>query len=110
VGRAGAVRNDGWICAALRPGAPRCCWPDPVDVAGELHAALREALDGDQALFFRALADRCDATASDADIATAVWDLVWAGWLTNDTIAPVRSLSQRHADGPPCARSAAACA
>ncbi|HYU65764.1 MAG TPA: DEAD/DEAH box helicase, partial [Jatrophihabitantaceae bacterium] len=88
---AGALSgNDGWI--VLTPAdAAMVLLPDPVDVPGELHAALRAALDGDQALFFRALADRCDATVNDADIATAVWDLVWSGWLTNDTIAPVRS-------------------
>ena len=108
---AGALSgNDGWIVLTPADGAA-VLLPDPVDVAGELHAALRAALDGDQALFFRALADRCDETASDADIATAVWDLVWAGWLTNDTIAPVRSLlgsgtrtAHRRATRPPRAR------
>ncbi|MDP9797034.1 ATP-dependent Lhr-like helicase [Catenuloplanes nepalensis] len=28
----------------------------------------------------------------DAEMAAAVWDLVWAGYLTNDTIAPLRAL------------------
>jgi len=31
------------------------------------------------------------ALPSDTEIAAAVWDLVFAGWLTNDTLAPVRS-------------------
>ena len=29
---------------------------------------------------------------TDGDLAAAVWDLVWAGWLTNDTLAPLRAL------------------
>jgi ATP-dependent Lhr-like helicase len=41
-------------------------------------------------MFFRPLAERIDAGS--ADVAQAVWDLVWAGWLTNDTIAPLRAL------------------
>ena len=28
----------------------------------------------------------------DSAIAAAIWDLVWAGWLTNDTLGPLRSL------------------
>jgi ATP-dependent Lhr-like helicase len=42
-------------------------------------------------MFFRALADRVP-DATDDTIAAAVWELVWSGELTNDTIAPVRSL------------------
>ena len=61
-----------------------------------LHRALLDALDGDQALFYRALADRASAIGiagvDDSAIAAAIWDLVWAGWLTNDTLGPVRSL------------------
>ena len=48
------------------------------------------ALGEDQALFFRALADRLGAT--DTDVTAAVWELVWAGLVTNDTLAPIRSL------------------
>ena len=35
------------------------------------------------------LSDRAGAT-NDAELATAIWDLVWAGRLTNDTLAPLR--------------------
>ncbi|MGH3855098.1 MAG: Lhr family helicase, partial [Pseudonocardiaceae bacterium] len=52
------------------------------------------------ALFFRQLADRTsqylledgERTPSDGDVVTAVWDLVWAGLLTNDSLAPLRAL------------------
>jgi ATP-dependent helicase Lhr and Lhr-like helicase len=88
---AGALAgNDGWIALAPADGAqvllPEAV-PPPTD---DVHRALLGALDGDQAMFFRALADRIEP--GDADLAQAVWDLVWAGWLTNDTIAPVRAL------------------
>ncbi|MGH3845376.1 MAG: ATP-dependent helicase [Pseudonocardiaceae bacterium] len=52
------------------------------------------------ALFFRPLADRAstylladgEPAPSDADVVTTVWDLVWAGWVTNDSLAPLRAL------------------
>ncbi len=89
---AGALAgNDGWVVLAPADAATLLL-PEPVDVPGDLPAALLDALDGDQALFFRALADRSGEAAADTDIVAAVWDLVWAGWLTNDTIAPIRTL------------------
>jgi ATP-dependent Lhr-like helicase len=52
------------------------------------------------ALFFRQLADRAgqylladgEPAPGDADMVAAVWDLVWAGLLTNDSLAPVRAV------------------
>jgi ATP-dependent Lhr-like helicase len=55
------------------------------------HQAVLDALTGGQALFFRALSDRVGAT-DDTTLASVVWDLVWAGYLTNDTLAPLRAL------------------
>ena len=52
---------------------------------------MLDALGDGQALFFRPLADRVGST-DDAALAGAVWDLVWAGHLTNDTLAPLRAL------------------
>jgi ATP-dependent Lhr-like helicase len=37
------------------------------------------------------MADRLPGTAP-ADVAAAIWDLVWAGHLSNDTIGPLRAL------------------
>jgi ATP-dependent helicase Lhr and Lhr-like helicase len=56
-------------------------------------------LTGGGALFFRMLsdqvttllADREEDRPNDQDLVTALWDLVWAGHLTNDTLAPLRS-------------------
>ncbi|MDQ2880558.1 MAG: ATP-dependent helicase [Actinomycetota bacterium] len=55
---------------------------------------------GGGALFFRQLADRsaqnllvdAQPAPGDAEVVAAVWDLVWAGLLTNDSLAPLRAL------------------
>ncbi|MGH8960616.1 MAG: ATP-dependent helicase [Jatrophihabitantaceae bacterium] len=82
--------HDGWLVLATAELAPLVLPPvEPVD--GATADALREALDGQQALFFRALADRLVDGTDDAVVA-AMWELVWSGELTNDTLAPVRAL------------------
>jgi ATP-dependent helicase Lhr and Lhr-like helicase len=97
--------NDGWL--SLVPAeAAELLLPQRGELElSELHQAILQALADSQALFMRALvdrvatlpgppempADRSPAMPSDTEIATAVWDLVFAGWLTNDTLAPVRS-------------------
>jgi ATP-dependent Lhr-like helicase len=60
---------------------------EPVDGPA---AGLLAALEPGSAMFFRALADRV-ADASDDDVSAAVWELIWAGALTNDTLAPLRA-------------------
>ncbi len=55
---------------------------------------------GGGALFFRQLADRTahylladgEPAPADADVVAALWDLVWAGLATNDSLAPLRAL------------------
>lgn len=57
---------------------------------GELHDAIRSQLAGRGASFFRDLY----AAAGGGDPQTvldALWDLVWAGEVTNDTFSPVRA-------------------
>ncbi|WP_449385371.1 ATP-dependent helicase [Cellulomonas soli] len=64
---------------------------------GPLHVALTEALAGGGAYFLGALVERVRAAAGDAAPATpgqvveALWDLVWAGLVTNDGLAPLRA-------------------
>jgi ATP-dependent Lhr-like helicase len=93
--------NDGWIRLAYADVAPLLLPPpDAEAAAGPLHQAVLASLDHGQALFFRGLSDRITAhwaatdgpTPADADIAAAIWDLVWAGYLSNDTLAPLRAL------------------
>ena len=83
--------EDGWV--ALHPAdlAPLTL-PDPdADLAfGATHEAVLEALAGGGAYFFRALSDAVGST-DDGALTDALWDLLWAGHLTNDTLAPLRS-------------------
>ena len=95
---AGALPGgDGWLVLAPADGAPLLL-PEPAEVSmTPLHSAVLEALGGGGALFFRMLSDRVggllDGPApADAEVADAIWDLTWAGWLTNDTLGPLRVL------------------
>ena len=98
-GAGGLPGGDGWLVLAPADTAP-LLFPEPAEITmTPLHEAVLAALDGGGALFFRALADRVagrlragDAAGPPADqaVAAAVWDLVWAGRLTNDTLAPLR--------------------
>ncbi len=93
---AGSVGSgDGWLVLAPADSAPLL-----LPEAGELtvtplHEAVRTALDGGGGLFFRMLSDRVTALTDghpmqDDELVAALWDLVWAGQVTNDTLAPVR--------------------
>jgi ATP-dependent Lhr-like helicase len=84
--------NDGWVSVHLADTAPLLLPAlDDASALSPLHHRLLEALDGGGALFFRALSDRIGST-DDPALATALWDLVWSGRVTNDTLAPLRSL------------------
>ena len=95
---AGALPGgDGWLVLAPADGASLLL-PEPAEVSmTPLHSAVLEALGGGGALFFRMLSDRADGlldgpAPADAEVADAIWDLVWAGLLTNDTLGPLRVL------------------
>ncbi|WP_028568984.1 ATP-dependent helicase [Salinispora tropica] len=89
----GAISGgDGWVVLAYADTAPLLLPPPDAALARTpLHDAVLDALEGGQALFFRALSDRLGST-DDAALAAVIWDLVWAGHLTNDTLAPLRAL------------------
>ncbi len=89
---AGALPGkDGWISLHL-PENAHLLRPEPLPLTpGPVHTALLEALTGGYGAFFRQLAERVPDTP-DAEIADALWDLVWAGYVTNDTLAPLRGL------------------
>ncbi|WP_241249792.1 ATP-dependent helicase [Rhodococcus sp. X156] len=91
--------GDGWIALAPTDVADLLL-PEVDEQAPDspLHRHLLQALDGG-ALFFRQLTDRVGAALVeageplpvDSEVVTALWDLVWAGLATNDTLAPVRA-------------------
>lgn len=93
VGQGGLPGGDGWVALYLADTAP-LLMPEPAEITlTPVHQAVLDALGDGGAHFFRTLSDRVnqDVTANDADLVTAVWDLVWSGHLTNDTMAPLRA-------------------
>jgi ATP-dependent Lhr-like helicase len=82
--------DDGWV-RLLPADAVELLLPPPDDemTRSVLHETILEALSDGSALFFRDLSNRAGST-DDTAMLTALWDLVWAGDLTNDTLAPLR--------------------
>ena len=106
---AGTVGSgDGWLVLAPAESAPLLL-PEPGELTmTPLHGALLTALAGGGGMFFRMLSDRVAVVldghpADDADLVTALWDLAWAGLITNDTLAPLRVVT---AGGTPARRPA----
>ncbi|MFB7550021.1 DEAD/DEAH box helicase [Streptomyces sp. NPDC056154] len=94
---AGALPGkDGWLSLYLADSAPLLLPPPhPLELSA-LHESVLTALSGGYGLFFRQISDQVRATThpdcTDPQLADAVWDLAWSGRLTNDTLAPLRSL------------------
>ncbi|WP_405699416.1 DEAD/DEAH box helicase [Streptomyces sp. NBC_01383] len=94
---AGALPGkDGWLSLYLADSAPLLLAPPrPLELSA-LHESVLTALTGGYGLFFRQIADQVRATThpdcTDPHLADALWDLTWSGRLTNDTLAPLRSL------------------
>lgn len=88
--------NDGWVSLHLADTAPLTLTaPSELELSALQEAVLGVVQSGG-AYFFRQLADAVaaggDTSPPDAELADALWDLVWAGYLTNDTLAPLRTL------------------
>lgn len=62
-------------------------------VEGELEEKIRAALTRRNAIFFEELA--CDIGGFKSDLVDALWRMVWAGEVTNDTLLPLRSLRRQ---------------
>ncbi|WP_230988610.1 ATP-dependent helicase [Streptomyces cacaoi] len=93
---AGALPGkDGWLSLHLADTAPLLLPPPhPLELT-PVHQAVLAALEGGYGLFFRQIAQRVRATepdATDGQLAQALWDLVWSGRVTGDTLAPLRAL------------------
>jgi ATP-dependent helicase Lhr and Lhr-like helicase len=74
--------------ASLLPGAAE---PPP---DGPVHAALLDQLERRGASFLTELYEAAAPARADA-VQPALWDLVWAGLVTNDTFAPLHALARR---------------
>ncbi|MCD4535588.1 ATP-dependent helicase [Nocardioides sp. cx-169] len=92
---------DGWVSLHLADSAPLTLpEPAPLEYAA-LHEAVLEALAPGGAWFFRQLSDAV-RSVSDATLSAALWELVWAGRISNDTLVPLRALTRA---GTPSHRS-----
>ena len=96
VGRGSLNRDDGRI-ALFRPGrevlrsAAAGAGDEAARPEGPRHEAIRTHLARRGACFYRELYVAAGG-GSDRDVLDALWDLVWAGEVTNDTFAPLRAL------------------
>jgi ATP-dependent Lhr-like helicase len=87
--------GDGWLALAPTDVADLLL-PDIEETTpdGPLHSAIVSTLDSG-ALFFRQLVDRVtplvESAPDDGDVVAALWDLVWAGVVTGDTLGPLRA-------------------
>jgi len=99
-GRGSLGRDDGRV-VLYRPGreaAREMASADLEPPSGEIHERLRERLRQRGASFYRDLAATA-AGAPEREILDALWDLVWAGEVSNDTFAPLRALRWRRPSG-----------
>ncbi len=89
---AGALgSHDGWVVLAQADNAALLL-PDPLDVEhSELAQQVLRALAERGALFFRQLAATAPE-ATDRELLSALWETVWSGHVTNDTLAPLRAM------------------
>jgi len=92
---AGAVgTNDGRIRLAFRDQAALLLDENPEPPQEPLHDLLRAQLASGGASFWFALVGAANADGvgySQEAILAGLWDLVWAGEVTNDSLAPVRA-------------------
>jgi ATP-dependent Lhr-like helicase len=91
VGAGALGRNSGKVALYFREDAR---WLGPPPFKGEapsdaLHEALRERLGRGAGFWADLLADLGEAEP--VELQEALWDLVWAGEVTNDAFAPLRS-------------------
>ena len=99
-GAGGLPGGDGWVVLAPAQAVPLLLPPPAEITMTPVHDAVLAVLEGGGGLFFRMLADRVAGMLKDHDwrglsdmaVAAAIWDLVWAGRLTNDTLAPLRTV------------------
>ncbi|MCK6546654.1 DEAD/DEAH box helicase, partial [Myxococcota bacterium] len=69
--------------------------PPPAEAEGELAAKIRDLLRQRGALFFSDLSR--ETGAFQTDLVHALWSLVWAGEITNDTLTPLRAVVRAQA-------------
>ncbi|WP_099184637.1 ATP-dependent helicase [Mycobacterium kansasii] len=85
--------SDGWVSLHLADSAPLTLalpanQPAEIELT-DAHRVILDMLTGGGAYFFRQLTGNGH---TETDLKTALWELIWAGWVTGDTFAPVRAI------------------
>ncbi len=96
-GHGSLAGRDGWV--SLYPADLAELAASTGQPEGDLQVAVLAALGAGGASFFDALVAGCatavgapgSGAASDAAVAEALWELVWKGLVTNDTVGPLRA-------------------
>jgi ATP-dependent Lhr-like helicase len=91
VGRGPLGARDGRLALYRRDHVPLLQWATGAEGPdGEIHQRVRSRLAQRGASFFRDLYEAAGGGDPEVVLA-AIWDLVWAGEVTNDTMAPLRA-------------------
>jgi ATP-dependent Lhr-like helicase len=94
-GRGSLGPRDGKVALYFRDSLSELWFPPSVEPpTGSLPEAIRVHLATRGASFFRDIYTAAGG-GDPEEVLSALWDLVWAGEVTNDTMAPLRSLSSR---------------
>jgi ATP-dependent Lhr-like helicase len=95
IGRGSLGRDDGRIALYRRDRVDLVASAGAAEErpANPIHDAIREHLKRRGASFFAQLRAAVSAARGDDELLDAMWDLVWAGEVTNDTFAALRALS-----------------
>ncbi|MFD1546458.1 ATP-dependent helicase [Nonomuraea guangzhouensis] len=82
--------GDGWVSLYFADTAPLLLpEPGPITMT-PLHEQVLDVLGGGGALFFRGISDQL-GSLDDTALVSALWDLVWSGQVSGDTLAPLRA-------------------
>ena len=81
--------SDGWVAFHTADSAALTLATGSEIEFAAAHRAILDMLAGGGAFFFRQLAQD---GIGEAELKAALWELIWAGWVTGDTFAPVRAM------------------
>jgi ATP-dependent Lhr-like helicase len=95
IGRGTLGRDDGRVALYRRDRVDLLATAGSADdrPSEPLHEAIRQHLQRRGASFYPQLRAAVPDARSENDLLDGLWDLVWAGEVTNDTFAPLRALS-----------------
>src|ERR1700742_1304192 len=88
--------SDGWVAFHTADSAPLTLAAGAEIEFTATHRAILDMLAGGGAFFFRQLGHD---GVGEAGLKAALWELIWAGWVTGDTFAPVRGVLSGGAGG-----------